>query len=281
MNAGVERIRRFSIGTWIVGVLVISVIATIVMPEIAVNPDTGEVYIDEPALDEGDYPWLGDAQELEVVDGEIQGTREGGYLRFEAGADMMMITADESIEAADWVSVHQQAGTEFDVDAEDWDSPRYIGSLYPRSEVLVLPGATDGLLWFAPALADWTATITTPDVISMGETYAGKGNAVLLYEGDALSGRFQHVGSGLFIVNAVTVGDANLLVNEFDDVDVRASWPPTERVVFQVEADTGDGTWSITLDTPAGAEPDTTDEPAGAEPDTTDEPGTSGPGPTP
>ena len=54
------------------------------------------------------------------------------------------------------------------------------------------------------------------------------------------------------MVAVVTVGGWDLLVNEFDEVDVRASWEPTDRVVFQVEADTGDGSWTIALDTPAG-----------------------------
>ena len=63
-------------------------------------------------------------------------------------------------------------------------------------------------------------------------------------------------------VAAVTVGDWQNLVNAVDAVDVRASWPPTDHVVFQVEADTGDGTWSIELDTPAGATPPSATTPA-------------------
>lgn len=253
MSAGAERIRRFSIGAWVVGVVVISVIATVVMPQIMVDPDTGRVYVDEPAGDDIDYPWLGEGvEELAIVDGKIQGTRDGGYLRLEAGADMMMISAGErDVDTADWVRVYQQLNTETDVESDDWLSPGFLGSLYPDTDVLVLPGDQDGLLWFSAALEEWTATVSTPEVIPMGESYSGEGNAVLLYEGDALSGRFQHTGSGLFIVGAVTVGDWQLLVNEADEVDVRTSWPPTDRVVFQVESDTGDGTWAITLDTPA------------------------------
>lgn len=266
MSAATERIRQFSIGTWVVGVVAISVIATLVIPRIEMNPQTGDVYVGGSAGEVGgDYPWDTGAGELPIVDGVIQGAREGGYIRLDAGADMMMITPDDrSIEAADWVSVYQQLNTELDVESDAWQRPGYLGALYPRTEVLILPGESDGLLWFAPALADWTAEITTPEVLPMTETYSGKGNAVLLYEGDALSGRFQHVDSGLFIVNAITVGGWDNLVNEADDVDVRVSWPPTDRVVFQVEADTGDGTWTIALDTPAGADTSGATEPAPA-----------------
>jgi hypothetical protein len=253
VSAGAERIRRFSIGTWIVGVIAISVIATVVMPQIMVDPDTGQVYVDDETPGDLEYPWLDDGvQELAIVDGQIQGTREGGYIRLEGGADMMMISAgEEDVDAADWVRVYQQLNTVMDVESDEWPTPGFLGSLYPDTEVVVLPGKEDGLLWFSPTVADWTATVTIADVIPMGESYSGEGNAVLLYDGDALSGRFQHSGTGLFSVSAVTVGDWQLLVNETDEVDMRTSWPPTDRVVFQVEADTGDGTWSITLDTPA------------------------------
>ncbi|MFC8681836.1 hypothetical protein ACFT30_09960 [Microbacterium ureisolvens] len=251
MTGGAERVRRFSVATWILGTIVVSVIAFFVLPQVAVNPLTGDVYVDDAAPEDGDYPWLADdPQEYEVVDGELRGTAEGGFLRLDANSDMLMFTNPESAEA-DWVSVYQQSGVEFDVESDEWEPPGYLGSLYPDGDVLVLPAAEDGLVWFGESLTDWTATVTKPEVVPMGETASGQGSAVLMYEGAALSGRFQHTGSGLFLVAAVTVGGWDSLVNEFDEVDVRASWEPTDRVVFQVDA-TGDGTWTITLDTPAG-----------------------------
>ncbi|WP_106815757.1 hypothetical protein [Microbacterium timonense] len=250
--AGVERIRRFSALTWIFGTIIIAVIAFLVFPQVVVNPRTGDVYVGDPAEGEDDWPWLvDDPQEYRIVDGMLRGTAEGGFLRLEGDAEMLMFENAEGVDKADWVSVYQQQGVEFDVDSEAWQYPGYLGSLYADGQVLVLPGAQDGLLWFGPSLTDWTATVTTPEVRPMGETVTGQGNAVLLYEGEALSGRFQHTGSGLFAVSAVTVGGWDLLVNDADDVDVRASWKPTDRVVFQVESDTGDGTWTIALDTPA------------------------------
>jgi len=250
--AGAERIRRFSLVTWIVGTIVIAAIAFTVLPQVAVNPQTGDVYVGEPG-EEGYQPWLADdPQEYEIVDGVIDGTAAGGFLRIDGGSDLLMLENPDGAGEADWVRVFQQQGVEFDVDSEQWQYPAYLGSLYPDSDVLVLPGAEDGLLWFSPSLTDWTARVSTPEVLPMGETATGQGNAVLVYEGEALSGRFQHTGSGLFMVAVVTVGGWDLLVNEFDEVDVRASWEPTDRVVFQVEADTGEGSWTIALDTPAG-----------------------------
>ena len=256
--AAAERIRRFSLVTWIMGTIVIAVIAFVVLPQVAVNPRTGDVYVGEPG--EEDYqPWLvDDPEEYEIVDGVLHGTAAGGFLRIDAESDLFMVDNAEGAGEADWVRVYQQQGVEFDVDSEQWQYPGYLGSLYPDAEILVLPGAEDGLLWFAASLTDWTAQVSTPEVVPMEESASGQGNAVLEYDGEALSGRFQHIGSGLFMVGAVTVGGWDLLVNEFDEVDVRASWEPTDRVVFQVDADTGDGSWTITLDTPAGDPPPST-----------------------
>lgn len=255
MRAGLERIRRFSIAVWVLGTVVVAVIALVVLPQIAVNPQTGDVYVGTDP-DDDYWPWLEeDPQEYEIVDGVLEGTAEGGYLRLDADSEMLMLSNTEGVGEADWVRLYQQQGTGFDVEAEPWLSPDYIGSLYAGAEILVLPGDEDGLLWFGASLTDWTATVTNPEVVPMGETATGQGNAVLMYEGEALSGRFRHTGTGLFLVAAVTVGDWQSLVNDVDDVDVRASWPPSDRVVFQIESDTGDGTWSIELDTPAGSTP--------------------------
>lgn len=245
-------IRRFSLVTWIIGTIVIAAIAFAVLPQIAVNARTGDVYVGAP--EENDYaPWLAeDPHEYEIVDGVIHGTRAGGFLRIDGGSGMLRLENAEGAGEADWVRVYQQQGVEFEVESEQWEYPGFVGSLYPDADVLVLPGAEDGLVWFSGSLTDWTAQVSTPEVQPMGATATGDGNAVLMYEGEALSGRFQHTGSGLFTVAAVTVGGWDLLVNDFDEVDIRASWAPTDRVVFQVEADTGDGTWTITLDTPAG-----------------------------
>ncbi|WP_349425773.1 hypothetical protein [Microbacterium sp. LWS13-1.2] len=250
--AGVERIRRFSLVTWIVGTVAVAVIAFLVLPQVAVDEQTGEVYVGAPG-EEAYAPWLADEpEEYEIVDGVLHGTAAGGFLRIDADSALFMVDNPEGEGEADWVRVYQQQGVEFDPDSEEWQYPGYLGSLYPDSDILVLPGDEDGLLWFAPSLTEWTAEVTTPEVLPMGVSAGGQGNAVLMYEGAALSGRFQHTGSGLFMVAVVTVGGWDLLVNEFDEVDVRASWEPTDRVVFQVDADTGDGSWTITLDTPAG-----------------------------
>lgn len=259
MNPGAERIRRFSMLVWMIGTLAVASIAFAVFPRIAVNPQTGDVYVGDGGGDYLDYPWFADdPDEYEVVDGVLHGTREGGFLRLPAGDALMMLTTPEDF-PADYVRAYQQLDTEFDTETDAWEPPGFVASLWPGGELLVMPGTEEGVLWFAESLADWTATVTTPETIPLEGSYSGTGNAVLLYEGDALSGRFQHSGGGLFIVSAVTVGDWESLVNESDDVDVRVSWPPTDRVAIFVESDTGDGEWTITLDTPAGESSPTPD----------------------
>ncbi|MBD3941172.1 hypothetical protein IF188_05600 [Microbacterium sp. NEAU-LLC] len=266
---GLERIRRFSLVTWIFGSIVVAVIAFIVFPQVAVNPRTGEIEVGGDAYNDGPRPWeVADPQEYTVVDGELHGTRAGGFLRLPAGSPLIQLTGGSDVEQADWVDVYQQLGTQTDTEAGDWDYPGYLGALYPDAEVLVLASTdADGLLWFGQSEADWTVKVTEPEVTPMDTTSAsGTGNAVLMYEGDALSGRFQHTGTGVFLVGAVTVGDWERLVNEVDEVDERVSWDPTDRVVFQVEADTGDGSWTITLDTPAGTASEPSATPTGDPP---------------
>lgn len=259
-----KRIRAFSAGAWLIGTVAVAIVAWVSFPVIMVDPDTGDVYVDQPnAGYAADYAFAqDDPQELEIVDGVIQGTTEGGYIRLAAGSDLLLLTPDEDDEAVfeDGVPVHQQLDTAIADDPDDREWPEFLGSLWPENPMLVMPGATDGLLWFGEARGEWTAEISTSETVTMGEHAEGAGNAVLLYEGDALSGRFQHFGTGLFIVEAVTVGDAENLFAEYDEVDLRASWAPTDRVAFLIQADTGDGTWAITMDTPA-ADPTPTTTP--------------------
>jgi len=261
---GFRRIRLFSAVTWAVGTVVVVALAFLTFPSMAVNPRTGELLVGQDA-DEADYdyPWdTAGAAELEIVDGVVHGTRAGGYLRLSGGSPLLTLTPAAANDQDEWVRVYQQKGTELDTEASDWEWPGYLGALYPDTDVVVLPGTDDGLLWFGESLGDWTATVSYPEATPMTATASGKGNALLLYEGEALSGRFQHTGTGIFLVGAVTVGDWNSLVNEVDEVDVRASWEQTDRVVFQIESDTGDGSWTITLDTPAGDAPDPASTPA-------------------
>lgn len=260
---GFRRIRMFSAVTWAVGTVVVVALAFLTFPSMAINPRTGEVLVGRDAGDaDYTYPWDTGAAELHIVDGEVHGTRAGGYLRLPGGSALLSLTIAGATDDDEWIRVYQQQGTGLDPEASEWEWPGSLGALYPDADVVVLPGSEDGLLWFGESLGDWTVTVTYPEVTPMTGTASGKGNALLEYEGEALSGRFQHIGTGIFLVSAVTVGDWNSLINEVDDVDLRASWDQTDRVVFQVVADTGDGSWTITLDTPAGTEPDPAPTPA-------------------
>ncbi|MFD4957973.1 hypothetical protein [Microbacterium sp. NPDC058389] len=254
---GFRRIRLFSAVTWAVGTVVVVALAFLTFPSMAINPRTGELLVGgEGGADDYAYPWnTADPAELEIVDGVVHGTRAGGYLRLPGGSPLVTFTAAGATDD-DWVGVYQQRGTGLDPQADDWEWPGYLGALYPDTDVVVLPGTEDGLLWFGESPGDWSATVAYPEATPMTGTASGTGNALLLYEGESLSGRFQHTGTGIFLVGAVTVGDWNSLVNDVDEVDERASWDQSDRVVFQVVADTGDGSWTITLDTPAGTEPD-------------------------
>ena len=111
MRTGLERIRRFSVAVWVLGTVVVAVIALVVLPQIAVNPQTGDVYVGTDPEDDY-WPWLEeDPQEYEIVDGVLEGTAEGGYLRLDADSEMLMLSNTEGVGEADWVRLYQQQGT--------------------------------------------------------------------------------------------------------------------------------------------------------------------------
>ena len=252
MDDALARIRSFSMVTWTVGTIVVMILAFVTIPPILSDPRTGALLVGAGG-DRYDIerPWLAaHPQEYTIEDGVVHGTRAGGFLRLPGGSAVLMLTPRQDVD--DGPAVHQQVGVQLDTDADDWAYPGYIGSLWgPSSPVLVMPADVDGLLWFSPSMTDWTIAVSEPEAQPMGESATGSGNAVLIYDGAALSGRFQHTGSGLLQVALVGVGEWESIVNDFDEVDLRASWDPSDRIAFFVESDTGAGTWTITLDSPA------------------------------
>ena len=238
------RIRRFSAGAWLVGAAVAAVIAFATMPLVAYDPMTGGLLFD----DRGEYefsPWEDpDAGELEIVDGEIVGLGRGGYIDLPLDPELWVIGPLSGSD--DGIGVYHQIDA--DASPED-DTPAYVGMLSSRRSAAVMPGTTAGRVWFGPGLQDWRAPVERTAGTPLAGPMTGEGSALLVYEGEALSGRFTYSGRGFFRVDVVLPGEALNLVRGVDDVDERASWPPADRVVIRIEADPG--AWSVTLDEPA------------------------------
>ncbi|WP_065572321.1 hypothetical protein [Microbacterium oleivorans] len=247
------RIRRFSTITFLAGSVVAIVLAFMVVPFVGINPATGDLLLTNPNEYEN-RPWADPgAQEVRVDGDTLIGTAGTGYLDLPAGDDVWVI-GPLTQGQRNYLHVHQQ--TDVDVNTTE-DRPTYIGLVTGSRSLTFVAGDHASRLWFAPRLTDWRATVSrkTPTPVE-GRTVSGEGPALLVYDGEALSGRFVYQGDGFFGVEALYPGEAATDVAQgFDDVDTRSSWPPSDRVVFRVDSDDGSGTWTIRLDEPASDSP--------------------------
>ena len=249
-GAADARIRRFSAGVWLAGASVGVVVSLVTLPVLAVDPGTGQLYLEDPTRYEVS-PWDDpQAGELEIVDGEIIGAARGGYIDLPADPEMWEIGpltgTDEPF------AVYQQLDV---ATSPDRTRPTYVRLLDTDRSITVLTDTTAGRLWFAPSLREWRAAITPRPGTPVASPMTGEGSAILIYEGEALSGRFTYSGDGFFQADAVLPGAVLDLVSGIDEVDARFSWPRPGRVAFLIEAD--EGTWSLTLDEPASVPPST------------------------
>ncbi|MEV5040859.1 MULTISPECIES: hypothetical protein [unclassified Microbacterium] len=253
MTTADARIRRFSTITFLAGSVVAVVLAFIVVPFVGINPATGELLLDDP--NEYEYrPWADPAAQEVGRDGDtLIGAAGTRYLDIPAGDDVWVI-GPLTEGQQDYLSIHQQ----IDADASTADDrPAYIGLVSGSRSLTFVAGDDASRLWFAPRLTDWSATVTreTPTPVD-GATVSGEGSALLVYDGEALSARFVYAGDGFFGVEAVYPGEAALdVVQGFDAVDTRSSWPPSDRVVLRVDSDEGSGKWTIRFDEPASDSP--------------------------
>lgn len=252
MSLADARLRRFSAITWLVGSGVAAVLAFTLVPTLAINPMTGEILFNNP----NDYeyrPWEDpDAEELEIVGGEIAGTGDTGYLDLPS-TDELILLGPLTEGAEDYTNVYHQLDTAVAIVDE---RPEYIGLLSETRDQVIFPAASEGRLWFSPRLGDWRASVSRETATPIeGTTASGTGPALLLYDGDALSARFTFEGEGFFSADAISPGSTLDLVRGVDAVDERASWPATDRVVIRIDVDEGIGSWSLTLDEPAASSP--------------------------
>ncbi|GAB2693646.1 hypothetical protein BKA24_000182 [Microbacterium marinum] len=248
MSLADARIRRFSAITWLTGSVAAIVVALLTMPFLGVNPDTGGLIFTDPNRYEL-RPWENpDIGELEIVDDEIVGTADGGWIDLPAG-DALWVIGPVTEGGENYTNVYQQLDAGVSVTVE---RPEYIGLISDGRDQVIFPGRTGGRLWFAPRLTDWKATVTLEEPTPFGgPTVSGEGPALLVYDGEALSGRFTFTGDGFFTVDAIVPGAVTELVEGVDDVDQRASWVTSDTVVLRVDVDDGAGSWTITLDQPA------------------------------
>lgn len=140
--------------------------------------------------------------------------------------------------------------------------PVFFGYLYGDRDILIVPTGDPLELWVR-ANGPWQLRLAPiDDLITIDDDYDGRGDAVILYTGDAVSARFIHGGSGIFFVDITTAYDRNTgAIIESGAVDRRLSWMPDSWVVFEIESDGERGAWSIDIEQLAPSTPAPTSAP--------------------
>ncbi|GAB3618203.1 hypothetical protein GCM10027416_27600 [Okibacterium endophyticum] len=270
-----RRIRRFSTVSWVLGTVVMVIVAFTTFTQVGWDEDRGGLV----ALGGGGggdaYPW--DAQDPVVAERGDNGTWTGegdSVIRIdqEPGENVPLLVRLESGGEDDVVDVYMTETGDIDVDLppDDRPWPRNVGYLAEGEESIVIPPEGTLELW-VQADAPWELSLEPAELQTVDGTVGGEGNAYLIYEGDALSARFVHKGDGIFFVSIYTDTDDDRPIIESGRVDRRISWDETSVVIFAIESDEEDGAWSVTIDEIATDDPDDetnqTDQPDSATPE--------------
>jgi hypothetical protein len=247
-------IRRFSLWVWVWGALVLA---------IGVLTTFSGVGFDENGfglLSDNDAPW-------EMVDPPVVEAHGNEYSAH--GSGVIRIPLEEHNQAPyeliltsdNYVDLFVTSPGNLALPEAQRGRPEAIAYLYsPGDRALVLPGDSDLELWVRGA-GSWGFTMQKAALREITDGFAsGTTNSSLVYRGDAVSARFIHEGSGIFIVTVQTQGGMpDQPIIESGRVNERLSWDPTDTVYFTVEADDASGAWSIDIDelaTDAPVEPD-------------------------
>lgn len=224
----------------------------------------------------GERPWN--------QDNPAQAVLEDGVLSGPAGGSVLRIPADEvpdgrllaigtfGGEPTPYVGVDMTAEHALDDDDVGYSDLISLGWLDGDRPTIIFPGDGDVELWFDADEA-WTTTLGPIEYTPLvGGVNEGRGSAVLLYEGDALSARATHHGEGNFdVVVYQQHEDYDFAIIDHDLVDEGLTWSTGAPVAFAIESD--GAPWTLTVHEPlpaptASTGPDPVDSPAPAPSDT-------------
>lgn len=244
---GFAQISRFSRFVWVIGALGIAVAAFFVVPQVALRGD-GRIVVDNGEGYAGDrvYPQhVDDPVELALEGDTLSGDQQGGWLAFDADSTPLMLRMAH--EHDNYINIFQTSDIA-DLAADRAVSPESLGALWDLDDVVyAVPAATDGRLWVSVDSARWDLSVTPVAHTPIADAAAsGTGDAMLSYEGDALSARFSHTDSGFLRVTVIAPEQFDLAVNDVDEFSRRASWRVPGTVLFMIESSGGE--WSVAVD---------------------------------
>jgi len=250
-------IRRIGIANgllWIVAAIVLAVVGSTTAYAFVVAPYTGN-----PFANPNGYPW--EAAEPVVADEVTPGEwRAEGSAVIRLDAARFQDPRVASIVAGADVDLYRTSPADLETFPDQRAWPDYFGHLYDDRELVIVPSGHDLELWIRAAGA-WQLRLAPLDVIEVTDAYSAKGDAFVIYRGDAVSARLSHVGEGVFFVDVFTAFERDTgAIIETGQVDRRLSWDPDTWVVFGIESDADRGAWTIAIEQLARPDPEPTQE---------------------
>lgn len=228
---------------WIVAGIVLVVVGATTAYTFVVAPYTGGDIFANP----NGYPWEAEtpvvAEEVEPNEWQADGS---AVIRLDA-EDFQDPHVASIVAGAD-LDLYRTNPADLEIFPGERPWPDYFGYLYGDRELVIVPSGHDFELWIRAA-GPWQLRLAPLDVVEVTDVYAGKGDAFVIYRGDAVSARLTHVGAGVFFVDVYTAfeNDTGAII-ETNDVDRRISWDPDSWVVFGIESDAERGAWTIDIE---------------------------------
>ena len=242
---------------WIVAAIVLVVVGATSAYAFVVGP-----YVPGGGLyNPNAYPWQDeDPLEAEEVEPGEWAADASGVIRIPASDLDAPLRA--TLTRGDEVDLYRTNPADLTEAGGEQPWPEYFDYLYGDGDALIVPTGDDLELWVRAPGAWQLRLAPVTDLVTIDDDYDGRGNAVILYTGDAVSARFQHIGDGIFFVGVYTAYDRDGgAIIDSGDVNQRISWAPDSWVLFEIESDGNRGAWSIDIEQLAPSTPSPTSTP--------------------
>lgn len=243
---------------WILATIVLVVVGATTAYQFVVMPyqPGGLLYGDNPY----GYPW--------EVDEPVVADDLGGGLWTADGSAVIRIPAADfeqprraSISAGADLDLYRTNPRDVEAFPDERPWPDNVGYLYGDRSVMVVPTGGDLELW-VQADGPWQLLLEPLEITEVTDFYSGEGNGLVMYRGDAVSARLEHVGDGVFFVDVYTAfEDDRGAIIESGDYEQRVAWAVDSWVVFEIESDAGRGVWTIDIEELARPTPTPTETP--------------------
>jgi hypothetical protein len=237
---------------WILGSIILLIVGATAAYSFVIAPYTGGAFYGNDQ-----NPWEVAQPVVATEDDGVWSAEASGVIRIPA--EEFTYALGLTVEAGGEVILYRTDPSLGITSTDEYFYPEYLGYTTPDDLRVIVPTGDDLELWVEAGQA-WQVRLAPLTATIMSDEGAnGTGNAYLIYTGDAVSARFIYAGDGIFFVSVYTAFTDDTPIITTGDTNERLSWEPDSYVVFEIEADVGEGAWVIDID--ELARPDSTTTP--------------------